>query len=545
MSSSTPSSTYTRYALVSVWDKTHVADFCQALQERFGYGLIATGGTRTALEAVGLDVMDVATLTGFPEILDGRVKTLHPHVFSGILARRDNATHCSQMSLNIEMVVVNLYPFEAGLSSPETARSEEAMVELIDIGGVSLLRAAAKNFRSVAVVSHPQQYEAILADAYLHKGVTSLEVRQRLAGVAFAQCAHYDKTIAEWFQAALAHETSEQASSEPTPAKDLFPETYTLSLHRVQEMRYGENPHQSAALYATSADAVDFKLLHGKPLSYNNIMDMEAAWNLICEFDDQCAVAIIKHNQPCGVAVANTPQRAYERALDCDPLSAFGGIIALNRPVDEKTAQAMVALFTEVIIAPGFDEAATAVLQQKKNLRVVHRPWPHPESGVHPVQTRDGVYFRQVSPHLFLAQQQQFTKAEALMAQEMKVVTATEAPTELQLRDAAFAWKVVKHLKSNAIVIAKNGRTLGLSGGQTSRIAAVEHALNQACDRAHEAVLASDGFFPAVDNIHAAAQNRIGLIIQPAGSIKDAEVIQACEDAEITMVATGVREFRH
>jgi phosphoribosylaminoimidazolecarboxamide formyltransferase / IMP cyclohydrolase len=543
MMSSFSAPAYSRYVFVSVWDKTHIADFCQALQERFNYGLIATGGTRTVLEEAGLDVVDIATITGFPEILGGRVKSLHPTIFAGILARRDAPSHMAEVQYPIDIVVCNLYPFEQGLADEDIRNDPTAMIELVDIGGVSLLRAAAKNFASVAVVSHPQQYEAILADVLLNKGSTTLEVRKRLALAAFQRCSSYDNAISGWLATEVALEAV-QAESTPEVAV-AFPPTLSLTLHHVQEMRYGENPHQPAALYALHPDAIDFQLLHGKPLSYNNIMDMEAAWNLICEFNGEPAVAIIKHNQPCGVALGATLAKAYERALDCDPLSAFGGVVALNRPVDEATAKLMVTLFTEVIIAPGFEAAALEVFKAKKNLRLVERAMPHPESGMHPAETRDGQYIKQVSPNLMLVQQHHHAQTDALLKTQMKVLTKRTKPTKAQLEDAAFAWKVVKHLKSNAIVVAHNGQAIGLSGGQTSRVGAVEQALAQACDGAQGAVLASDGFFPAVDNVQVAAQNRVSLIIQPAGSIKDAEVIQACEAYGMAMVATGVREFKH
>lgn len=547
MNASSPQ--YPKYAFVSVWDKTHIADFCQALQERFNYGLIATGGTRQELEIAGLDVVDIATITGFPEILGGRVKSLHPTIFAGILARRDAPTHMAEVQYPIDMVVCNLYPFEQGLADADIRKDADAMIELVDIGGVSLLRAAAKNCASVAVVSHPQQYEAILADMLLNKGSTTLEVRKRLALAAFQRCSSYDNAISGW----LADEVALDAVANPTGASGnneaetsiAFPSRLNITLHHVQEMRYGENPHQPAALYALHPDTIDFDLLHGKPLSYNNIMDMEAAWSLICEFKGEAAAAIIKHNQPCGVALGATLAKAYQRALDCDPLSAFGGVVALNRPVDEACATLMVNLFTEVIIAPAFDENALEVFKAKKNLRLVARALPDAESGLHPAETRDGQYIKQVSPNLMLVQQHHHAKTEALLKQQMKVLTKSAKPTKAQLEDAAFAWKVVKHLKSNAIVVANNGQAIGLSGGQTSRVGAVEQALAQACDGAQGSVLASDGFFPAVDNIQIAAQNRVSLIIQPAGSIKDAEVIQACEAYGITMVATGVREFKH
>lgn len=535
MTTSTPG----RYAFISVWDKTHVVELATRLQKRFGFGLIATGGSRRVLEEAGLDVVDLSAVTGFDEILEGRVKSLHPTVFSGILAKRDKPSHMQDVVYPIDVVVVNLYPFTMGLSQKETAQNPDAMVELIDIGGSSLIRAAAKNHADVTVLSSPSQYEAFLMDLVANQGETSLGLRKRLALSAFQLSSSYDNAISGWMSSSLLSEALGEH------AQDLeFPTSLNVTLHNVQSMRYGENPHQSAALFAIRPDEVDFKVLQGKALSYNNIVDMEAAWGLICEFDDEPAVAIIKHTQPCGVAVGVNIEKAYKRALECDPLSAFGGIVALNQPVDAKTAKAMVEVFTEVIIAPHFTEEALAILQSKKNLRVVERSWVSAESGRHPAQTRDGLYLKQVSPNLVLVQEQQFEKAEMIMAKELKVISKKK-PTEEQLKDAAFAWKVVKHLKSNAIVVVKDCKTVGLSGGQTSRVGAVEQALAQACDNATGAVLASDAFFPAVDNIQVAAQNRIACVIQPAGSIKDADVIHACNQYDIAMVATGVREFKH
>jgi phosphoribosylaminoimidazolecarboxamide formyltransferase/IMP cyclohydrolase len=529
----------TRYAFISVWDKTHIVELATALQAKFGFGLIATGGSRKTLEDAGLNVVDLSTVTGFDEILEGRVKSLHPTVFAGILAKRDKADHMKDVTFKIDVVAVNLYPFELGLAQSQTAESPNAMVELIDIGGSSLIRAAAKNHADVAVVSSPDQYDALIADLAVNGGQTSLGLRKRLALAAFQRSSTYDNAISGW----LSSQILAEALGDNADALE-FPTTMNLTLHNIQSMRYGENPHQAAALFAIRPDEVDFHVLHGKPLSYNNIVDMEAAWNLICEFDDEPAAAIIKHNQPCGVAVGITLAKAYKRALDCDPLSAFGGVVVLNRAVDESTAKAMVDIFTEVILAPSFSEEALSILQAKKNLRLVTRPWVTPESGKHPAETRDGLYLKQVSPNLVLIQEQQFAKAEALMAKELKVISKKK-PTEDQLRDAAFAWKVAKHLKSNAIVVAKDGQAWGLSGGQTSRVGAVEQALAQACENANGAVLASDGFFPAVDNIQLAAQNRVACIIQPAGSIKDADVISAVNQYDIAMLATSVREFRH
>lgn len=529
-------------AFLSVWDKTGLEPFARYLQEHCGYRLIATGGTRTHLLEAGLTVDDLSEITGFVELLEGRVKSLHPEVFAGILAKRHRADHMSQIKTPLDMVVVNLYPFEAGLQQTP-ALSEAEMVELIDIGGVSLLRAAAKNFNDVTVVSSPHLYEAICLELKLNNGRTSLGLRQRLALTAFERTQAYDSAISGWLMNTLATTVASEETDAVALPNALTPSLH-LTLHQVQDMRYGENPHQPAALYALDPNRVDITPLHGKALSYNNILDMEAAWALISEFTAEPTVAIIKHTQPCGVAQAPTLCEAYQRALDCDPLSAFGGIVACNQRVDEATAKQMVNLFLEVIVAPGFTPEAVDVLTTKKNLRLVVRPWQSDADTRHPAAQRDGAYVRQVSSNLFLVQEQCFEATQQQLEGNLKVVTKTK-PTKEQLKEASFAWKVVKHLKSNGIVISKNQQAIGLCGGATSRVGAVERALAMACDSTSGAVLASDGFFPAVDNIQVAAQNRVGCIIQPGGSIKDAAIIEACDKYGIAMLTTSVREFKH
>lgn len=516
-------------AFLSTYDKTLLDEFARQLVERFGYRLVATGGTRRFLEEAGLEVEDLSDTTGFDELLGGRVKSLHPQVFAGILARRDQ-DDTEALRWLFDLVVVNLYPFEQAFALPgDHPDRPDELTELIDIGGSALIRAAAKNHAYTTVVTSPYHYQAVLIDLVASGGTTRPELRKILAREAFQLSAGYDSAVASW----LAGGTS----SQPTALAPILP----LTLHQLQTMRYGENPHQPAALYGLGTREADFDLLHGKPLSFNNILDMEAAWSLVCEWDDVAASAIIKHTQPCGVATGQTLAQAYERALECDPMSAFGGIVACNRPVDADTAALLHPMFLEVVIAPAFDEAALQTLTRKKNLRLVRRTWP---AEGHPAASRDGLMVRQVSPSLVLVQQVDYAAGEAVLQENLKVVTQTK-PTPEQLQDLAFAWRVAKHLKSNAIVVAHNGQTVGLCGGQTSRVGALEKAVAQACDRATGAVLASDGFFPAVDNIEVAAQNRIAAIIQPGGSIKDAEVITACDRYNIALVTTGIREFRH
>ena len=528
-----------RTAFLSVYDKTHLADFAQQLVVRFNYQLVATGGTRKHLLEAGLDVQELGQVTGFEQLLQGRVKSLHPSVFAGILARGEAdaaelAKHPDIAPWLFDLVVANLYPFEAGLALADTDPDQQ--VELIDIGGCALLRAAAKNFNRVTVVSSPSYYEPVLVDMVANGGQTRLPLRQLLARDAFKRCSTYDAAISAWLDGVT-----------QTPDAGL-PATLQLTLYQAQPMRYGENPHQPAALYTTNPKGqLPYTLLQGKPLSYNNLLDTEAAWGLMSEFADMPTVAIIKHTTPCGVAQATTLAKAFNNALGADPLSAFGGIVALNRPVDADVAEALTSLFLEVVVAPAFTQEALAVLAKKKNLRVIERHLPTSDANgepTHPATLQNGTRLRQLNAELFLAQHYDYASTEAKLGTEIKVVTKAK-PTEEQLKDLAFAWRVAKHVKSNAIVLARNGKTLGISGGQTSRVGALEQAVAAACDEANDACLASDGFFPAVDNIHVAAQNRVGAIIQPGGSIKDPEVIAACDKYGIVMVTTGVREFRH
>lgn len=546
-------STETPTAFISVYDKTGLEPLAKALVDVYGYTLLSTGGTYTFLTEKGIPAIESSTVTGFNDLLEGRVKSLHPHIFAGILAKRNNPKHMTDaLPFTLDTVVVNLYPFEAA-SQDEQAKTDPTFVlDYIDIGGPSLIRAAAKNHPDVNVLVNPTQYDVFLQELKLGDGVSSLPFRQKLAVEAFQQTAAYDAIIqahlAKLFQlpgpalAPLLPHTSPQANTE-APATTPLPETFPLSLIKTSDLRYGENPHQHAALYrwenGTSAGESDTQF-QGKSLSYNNILDMEAAWSIVTEFTDRPACAIIKHNNPCGVALGNTVTQAYERALSCDPISAFGGIVAFNAPVDATVAKQLKELFLEVVIAPGFTPDALALFEPKKNLRVIAR---QPKASVDSAP----LDVRQAGATTFLVQQDS-RSAEAreheLAAAQLQILTKDKPSTE-HLADMIFAWKVVKHVKSNGIVLAKDLRTVGIGVGQTSRIGALELAIRQACDEAKDAVMASDGFLPAEDNIHAAVQARIGAIIQPGGSIKDEAVVALANQYHLPMVATGVRVFLH
>ena len=494
-------------ALISVYDKAGIVDFAQKLV-KLGYEIISTGGTAKALKDKGIEAIEVSDVTKFEEILSGRVKTLHPAIFAGILATDAQLSEIEKLEIApIDLVVVNLYPFEEASKKDFIMKD---LVEYIDIGGVSLLRAAAKNFERVSVLSSPEQYAEF-------KSENSLEYRQNLAKEAFLLTSKYDSLIAN----SLSQSTA-------------LAENMNLSLSKKSDLRYGENPHQNAALYSFENE-VDYEILNGKELSYNNIVDIASALDIVSEFYDVSAVSIIKHNNPCGVALGGDIQDAYLKAFDCDPISAFGGIIAFTQKVTLAVAKHASGVFLEVLIAPDFEPEALELLKQKKNLRLIK------------LNTKlvDYKKFKtldvKASPFGVLVQD---ADLKDLDKDTFKVVTKKK-PTQEQLEDMIFAWKVAKYAKSNAIVIAKDKRTLGIGIGQTSRIGSMEIALNQACDDTKDAVIASDGFFPAVDNIHAAAQGRIGAIIQPGGSIKDNDVIAECDKYEISMVTTGIRHFKH
>jgi phosphoribosylaminoimidazolecarboxamide formyltransferase/IMP cyclohydrolase len=520
-------------ALLSVSDKTGLIEFARALDAR-GIALVSTGGTKRALADAGLPVRDVSDVTGFPEMMDGRIKTLHPAVHGGLLAIRGNAEHQDAMQTHgiapIDLLVVNLYPFEATLAA---GRSFEECVENIDIGGPAMIRAAAKNHADVTVVVDAADYSAVLAELAAQEGAVSSALRRRLAQKAYARTAAYDAAISNW----LAREIGETT-----------PTFRALGGTLAEPMRYGENPHQSAAFYRTAevrAGVATARQVQGKQLSYNNINDTDAAYECVAEFDParSAGVVIVKHANPCGVAEGETLLEAYEKALRCDPVSAFGGIIALNRPLDTEAAKKIVEIFTEVIIAPDASEEAMAILGAKKNLRLLI-------AGALPDPRAPGLTIRTVSGG-FLAQARDSAVVDDM---ELKVVTR-RAPSNRELADLAFAFRVAKHVKSNAIVYARDGATVGIGAGQMSRVDSSRIAAWKAAEAAkaaglteslaNGAVVASDAFFPFADGLLAAAEAGATAIIQPGGSLRDDEVIKAADEAGLAMVFTGHRHFRH
>lgn len=508
-------------ALISVYDKSGITEFAKQLQNDFQYEIVSTGSTAKVLRDAGVTVTEVKAVTGASEMLDGKVKTLHPSIFAGILADVTSSKEVEEITASriapFSMVVVNLYPFKE--VSAKTAEEAE-LIKNIDIGGCALLRAAAKNNKNVLAVSSPNQYNLVVDNLKKHGGLFSNEISKEFALRVFGLTSQYDECI----RGALSSIYGEE--------NDFF--TMCLEKNQDCELRYGENPHQNAVLYNTDK-MLDYEVLQGKALSYNNILDATAALGVVSEFYDVPACAIIKHNQPCGVALGKTTQDAYLKALDCDPISAFGGVVAFSTNVDEKLAKHLSELFLEIIIAPDFSEGALKLLEIKKNLRVIKLKTPL--KNYNEFLTKDV----RITPFGVLVQS---SDKKQLDVDEFKVVTK-EKPTSEQVEDMVFAWKVAKHVKSNAIVIAKDFKTLGICGGQTSRIDALEIALNRACDSSKDAVLASDGFFPAIDNIYSAAQGRIKAIIQPGGSIKDKDVIAQAEKYSMIMITTGVRHFKH
>lgn len=511
-------------ALLSVSDKTGLVDLAKALADQ-GVELLSTGGTAKTLREAGLTVIDVSSVTGFPEIMDGRVKTLHPKIHGGILARRDVASHVDAMQEHniggIDLVVLNLYPFEETVAK---GASYEDTVEQIDIGGPAMLRASAKNHAHVTIVTDPADYDHLLEEMAANGGETSLEFRKQLALKAFARTAAYDAAISAWLG---------------NTQGEVFPRQFVRASGRESVLRYGENPHQRAGLYLDHAEAGTLaaaEQLQGKELSYNNLNDTDAAWALACDFEEPC-VAIIKHANPCGVAIGTSVEAAFEKALACDPVSAYGGIIALNRPLTKAFVEAMGKLFVEVIIAPSADKDAVAILsEKKKNLRLL-------VTGGKLMPNRAEYRVTNISGGLLV----QDADRKRLSKDELKTVSSAQ-PDAAQLTDLLFAFRVCKHVKSNAIVIARDGATVGIGAGQMSRVDSVRIA----CWKAEEAglstkgaVLASDAFFPFDDNVHRAAEAGIAALVQPGGSIRDDEVIAAADQHKMVMVTTGVRHFRH
>ncbi len=509
-------------AILSVSDKTGLISFARQLTE-LGVEIYSTGGTKKSLEDSGLKVHSISELTGFPEILDGRVKTLHPVVHGGILARRDLPRHMGELAqLNIrpiDMVVVNLYPFVQTVTRPHV--SLEEALENIDIGGPTMIRAAAKNFPSVIVVVDPQDYNTVIEQ--LSRGDLSLEERKRLAQKAFQHVALYDTAIAEYLRG----------------ENNLFPQEFTIGMRKLYDLRYGENPHQKAAFYALqsvklrSSGMTAAKLLSGPELSFNNILDLEAAWNAACDFDGP-TVAIVKHNNPCGLCTNPDIVEAYKRALAGDPVSAFGGIVACNHPIDDRLAAEIDKTHYDCIIAPEYSHGALELFQKKKSLRLVLLPLQPANNRVRRLD------FRQVNGG-FLVQEADYYTEEEFKPR----VVSKRPPTEAEMRDMLFAWKAVKHIKSNAIVLAKDSTLLGMGAGQPNRVTSVELSLKRAGEQARGSVLASDAMIPFPDTVEVAAQGGVTAVIQTGGSVRDQEVIATADKYNMAMVFTGIRHFRH
>jgi phosphoribosylaminoimidazolecarboxamide formyltransferase / IMP cyclohydrolase len=516
-----------KQALLSVSDKTGVVDFARGLAG-FGIALISTGGTAKLLRDAGLKVTEVADHTGFPEMLDGRVKTLHPKVHGGILARRDAPQHVAALGKagisTIDLVVVNLYPFSATVARPACTLAEA--IEHIDIGGPAMVRSAAKNYEHVAVVTDPADYEPVLKEMKAATGALGAETRLRLAQKAFSHTAQYDGAISNYL-----------TSLEPTGGRNRFPQRLNVQFDRVQLLRYGENPHQEAAFYRDLQPAAGslaaYRQLQGKELSYNNIADADAAWECVKSFEEPACV-IIKHANPCGAAVAGDSAEAYRKAFATDPTSAFGGIIAFNRRLDAATAQAVAAQFVEVVIAPGISPEAGAALAGKANLRVLEVPL---------APGANEYDFKRVGGGLLV----QTPDSATPVAAGLKAVTRVK-PTAAQTADLLFAWRVAKFVKSNAIVFCGAGRTLGVGAGQMSRVDSARIAAIKADNAGltlQGSTVASDAFFPFRDGVDAVARSGAAAIIQPGGSVRDDEVIAAADEHGIAMVFTGYRHFRH
>ena len=509
-------------ALLTVYDKTGIVELARKLRG-FEVELVSTGGTMKALRSHGIDVRSVADLTGFPEILDGRVKTLHPKIHGGILARRDKGGHLSELNaygiVEIDLVVVNLYPFEDVVSRKNV--SEEEALENIDVGGPSMIRSAAKNHPSVCVITSPEDYDSLVEEMTSQSGLTRPEFRRKMAIKAFARTAAYDMAIETYFRR---DETG-------------FPQKLNFSYDLQSELRYGENPHQAGALYGIRvfpySSLASATLLSGKELSFNNIWDLEAGLQMILDFEEPFA-AVIKHTNPCGAATAETLSAAYEKALASDPLSAFGSVIALNRVVDMDTARLLHDTpFVECILAPGFDEESLELLRSKKNRRLV-------DVGSLTRTPQDAPEVRPIGGGLLA----QMPDRRELNRDELRFVTRS-LPTDEQLADLSFGFKIVKHIKSNAVVICKDNATVGVGPGQTSRVDSSLIAVRKAGERAKGAVAASDAFFPMPDGLEVLAGAGVKAVIQPGGSKKDPEVIEAADRLDVAMVLTGVRHFKH
>ena len=557
-----------RRALLSVSDKTGVVEFARELKN-CGVEIISTGGTAKTLRDAGLDVTDVAQVTGFPEMMDGRIKTLHPKIHGALLGLRDKEQHVAAMREHgidpIDMVVINLYPFEQTIKRDDVTETD--VIEQIDIGGPAMVRSAAKNAQDVAVIVNHELYADIIGQMQQNHGSLTLATRKELAKEAFGRTAMYDMMIAAYLNGAFARQRiqsdphsaglgtggggttfsvlSKGKFRVPPPPKLIDSEDFSIeafrgslpgsaqwSISKSADLRYGENPHQIAALYKMSHQGgiANAELLQGKEMSFNNYVDADAAWQLVFDFEET-ACAIIKHTNPAGVALDPTTVEAYRKALATDPVSAFGGIVAFNSPVDETSARAVTEIFTEVIVAPDYDHEALEVLRQKKNLRVL-RCWPDPH--------KETVEYKQISGGMLV----QTRDTHRLTRDDLKVVTKRE-PTENEIEDFLFAWTVCKHTKSNAIVYARDKQTVGVGAGQMSRVDSVKLAAMRAQLPIPGAVMASDAFFPFRDGLDEAAKNGIVAVIQPGGSMRDQEVIAAADEHGIAMVFTGVRHFKH
>ncbi|QZZ23084.1 bifunctional phosphoribosylaminoimidazolecarboxamide formyltransferase/IMP cyclohydrolase [Leptothermofonsia sichuanensis E412] len=527
-----------RLALLSVSDKTGLIELAQSLVNEFGFDLISSGGTAKALQEAGLPVTKVSDYTGSPEILGGRVKTLHPRIHGGILARRDLPEDLADLEAQqihpIDLVVVNLYPFQQTIARSDVTLA--AAIEQIDIGGPAMLRAAAKNFAHLTVLCKPAQYEEYLQELRRNQGAVSLPFRQKCALAAFRHTGEYDQAIAAYLAGQEPGARSQEPEENPLPATYL-PATYTVQGQRIQALRYGENPHQAAAWYQTGVEATGWAAatkLQGKELSYNNLVDLEAARRIIAEFADSASppvAAILKHTNPCGAASGETLAEAYNKAYNADPVSAFGGIVALNRPIDAATATALTQIFLECVVAPGCEPEAQEILSAKSKVRVLLLP----DLSGGPAET-----VRVIAGGLLVQ------TADDIIAhpKDWKVVTERQ-PSPAQLEELLFAWKICKHVKSNAIVVTRDRTTLGVGAGQMNRVGSVKIALEQAGARAQGAILASDGFFPFDDSVRTAAAAGIGAIVQPGGSLRDQDSIDAANELGIVMVLTGIRHFLH
>ena len=507
-------------ALVSVSDKTNLVPFVSGLVE-LGYEIISTGGTKKALEDNGIKTIGISEVTDFPEIMDGRVKTLHPKVHGALLCVRDNPDHVRQIEelgiQYIDLVCVNLYPFKETVQKPGV--SHEEIIENIDIGGPSMLRSASKNYKFIPVLCDPSDYDGVLKELR-ENGETCPVTREYLAAKVFRHTASYDTMIASY----LTERTGEK-----------YPEKFTITFDKVQELRYGENPHQSAAFYKgmnPQYSLANAKQLHGKELSYNNIQDGNAAIEILKDFEGQPAVVGLKHMNPCGVGIGKTIEEAWDKAYEADPVSIFGGIVAFNEPIHAAVAEKLSKIFLEIIIAPAFDEDAFEILSKKKNIRLMQLDTSLEVNARYKVtNVNDGLLVQDIDDH-------------KITAEDLRCVT-NRKPTEEELDQLLFAWKVVKHVKSNAIVLVKDNMTIGVGAGQMNRVGAAKIAIEQAGEKAKGSIMSSDAFFPMPDTVEEAVKAGVTAIIQPGGSIKDQLSIDVCNEHGIAMVFTGVRHFKH